>query len=103
MDINEHKVVRDLERVYPIAAHITPDGNVRIDMRVRFIIPKSGSICADIEFYDPLTKTSLNRAQDGNTLPLSSGRDDPVETFQWYMGLLAEMAYNNIQASRIDK
>lgn len=95
MDVSDHKVVRDLDRVFPLAAHRTLKGNLRFDIRVRFIQPDSGNLCAEFEFYDP-QGNSLNKASNGTSLPLSNGDNDPIDTVKWYFGLLAEMAYNDI-------
>jgi|1186.fasta_scaffold41223_1 hypothetical protein len=95
--IDDHKVVRDLDRVLPLALHETPKGNLRLDMRLRFIEPARGSIRAEVEFYDP-QGNSLNRAADGTSIPLSA--DNGSEVLTWYLGVVVERAFDELAARR---
>ena len=92
-----YKVEAELERCLPLALHTTPKGNLRLDMRLRFIEPASGSLRAEVEFFDP-QGNSLNRSADGTSIPLSA--DDGAEVLTWYLGLMVEKAYERLYATR---
>jgi hypothetical protein len=96
MDLNDQQPMRELRRVLPLATHWTPEGNVRIDVRLRFIVPKTGNFNAEVEFFDP----EGDSLRGPSSIRLSTTEDDEADAFLWYMREIAEASWAAIRERR---
>lgn len=91
--LDEHKVVRLLNEMLPGALKGTPSG-ARLDCRIYFREDSNdGHLWGEVVLQDPDTGKALN--DTATSLPLNS-----PEAVSWYLGLIAEKAYEHVSELR---